>query len=297
MEKYFHIPVMIEEVLKYLNLKKGSFCFDGTLGGASYSKKISEAIGENALLISTDLDPLAISNFSKLKNKNTLLFNENFSNIKNIVLENKINKKFDAMVLDLGLSSAQLSDNSRGFSFLSDTDLNMAFGPKSENSTYWIVNNYRQDELEKIIKEYGEESWAKRIAQNIVNYRKNKKIEKTGELANIISSSIPRKFWSKRIHPATKTFQALRIETNQELESLKIFLSSSVDLLKKGGRLVIVSFHSLEDRIVKNFFRDLSKGEEAVFKILTKKPLIAGDQELKENARARSAKLRAVEKI
>lgn len=288
---------MIEEVLEYLNLKKSSTCFDGTLGGASYSRRISELLGEDGLLICTDLDPLAIKNFSNFKNKNTLVFNDNFSNIKDIVLENKLNRKFDAMVLDLGLSSAQLSDKKRGFSFLNDSELDMAFGPKSELSTYWIVNSYKQDDLERIIKEYGEEPWARKIAQNIVFYRRNKKIERTFELADIVSSSIPRKFWSKKIHPATKTFQALRIETNQELESLKKFLLSSVDLLNKGGRIVIVSFHSLEDRIVKNFFRDLAKKENPVFKILTKKPLTASEKELKENPRSRSAKLRVVEKI
>jgi 16S rRNA (cytosine1402-N4)-methyltransferase len=300
MKDYFHIPVMLKEVLELLDIKKGGQYFDGTLGGGGYTRAISQAVGEKGKILSTDLDPLAIDNFLENKLENVVVINDNFSNIKKVVLKNKkflLKNKFDGIVVDLGLSSAQLEDEDRGFSFQHNSNLDMSFGPQIENSTYWIINNYRPLELERIIKEYGEESWAKKIVEHIVVYRKKKRIETTQELAEIIAGAIPRKFWAKRIHPATKTFQALRIETNQELESLKEFLPQAIELLDKGGRLVIVSFHSLEDRIVKNFFRDLSKLENCNIRILTPKPLVPERSEIEKNYRSRSAKLRAIEKI
>jgi len=300
MKDYFHVPVMLKEVLDLLDVKKGGQYFDGTLGGGGYTRAISQVVGKKGKILSTDLDPLAIDNFLKNKLENVVAVNDNFSNIKKVVLKNKkflLKNKFDGLVVDLGLSSAQLEDKDRGFSFQYDSNLDMSFGPQVENSTYWIINNYRPLELEKIIKEYGEESWAKKIVEYIVVHRKKKRIETTQELAEIIAGAIPRKFWAKRIHPATKTFQALRIETNQELESLKEFLPQAIELLDKGGRLVIVSFHSLEDRIVKNFFRDLSKSENCNIRILTPKPLVPERPEIEKNYRSRSAKLRAIEKI
>lgn len=300
MKDYFHIPVMLKEVLELLDIKKGGQYFDGTLGGGGYTRAISQAVGKKGKILSIDLDPLAIDNFLENKLENVVVINDNFSNIKKVVLKNKkflLKNKFDGIVVDLGLSSAQLEDEDRGFSFQHNSNLDMSFGPQIENSTYWIINNYRPLELERIIKEYGEESWAKKIVEHIVVYRKKKRIETTQELAEIIAGAIPRKFWAKRIHPATKTFQALRIETNQELESLKEFLPQAIELLDKGGRLVIVSFHSLEDRIVKNFFRDLSKLENCNIRILTPKPLVPERSEIEKNYRSRSAKLRAIEKI
>lgn len=300
MKDYFHIPVMLKEVLELLDIKKGGQYIDGTLGGGGYTRAISQAIGKKGKMLSTDLDPLAIDNFLENKLENVLVINDNFSNIKEVVLKNKkflLKNKFDGIVVDLGLSSAQLEDDDRGFSFQHDSNLDMSFGPQIENSTYWIVNNYQSSDLEKIIKEYGEESWARKIVEHIIAYKKKKRIETTQELAEIIAGAIPKKFWAKRIHPATKTFQALRIETNQELESLKEFLPQAIELLDKGGRLVVVSFHSLEDRIVKNYFRDLSKLEDCNIRILTPKPLIPEQSEIEKNYRSRSAKLRAIEKI
>lgn len=295
MKEYSHIPVMLDEVIDFLKIKKGGVYFDGTLGGGSYTREISSRVGLKGKVISTDLDPLAIDNFLKDAPKNTIVINDNFSNIEEFI-EGDVPKKFDGMVLDLGLSSAQLDDTERGFSFRGDCDLDMSFGPKSESDTCFIVNSYNVQNLERIIKEYGEESWARKIAQNIFAYRRKNKIRTTKELAEIVEASIPRKFWSKKIHPATKTFQALRLETNKELENLQKFLLSSIDLLNPGGRLVIVSFHSLEDRIVKNFFRNMSREDEAKIKILTPKPLIPSNNELAKNHRSRSAKLRAIEK-
>lgn len=297
MTNYFHIPVMLKEAIDYLKIKLEGNYIDGTLGGGGYSKIISEKIGPQGTLISIDLDPLAIENFLENNFKNVIVVNDNFANLEEIVLKNKKGAKFDGIVVDLGLSSAQLDDKDRGFSFLNDTSLDMSFGPDCEQETSFIVNSYGVRDLERIIKEYGQESWARKIANNIVLSRKKKKINTTQELVDIITSSIPRKFWSRKIHPATKTFQALRMETNGELDSLKKFLPIAVKLLKKGGRLVVISFHSLEDRIVKNFFRDLSREEKPIIKILTPKPLVPSEEEVNKNFRSRSAKLRAVEKI
>lgn len=305
MKNYYHVPVMLNEVMNFLNVKKGGYYIDGTLGGGSYSKFISERIGSDGLLMSIDLDPLAIENFLKDKPKNVEVVNDNFSNLSNIVHDSKIfndrlkkvNFKFDGIVVDLGLSSAQLDDENRGFSFLRDGYLDMSFGPKSSNDTTWIVNNYRPADLERIIKEYGEESWAKKITEHLINYRKKKKITSTKELAEIVAGAIPKKFWYRNIHPATKTFQALRIETNEELNVLKEFLPVAIELLKSDGRLVVVSFHSLEDRIVKNFFRNLKKSDDKIIEILTPKPVVPSQKEIEENHRSRSAKLRAIKKI
>lgn len=297
MMDYFHIPVMLKEAIEYLQIKLGGNYIDGTLGGGGYSKVISEKIGEQGSLLSIDLDPLAINNFLLNNLKNVVVVNDNFANLEEIVKQNKKGQKFDGIVVDLGLSSAQLDDRDRGFSFLNDTDLNMSFGPASENDTEYIINSYSVRDLESVIKEYGEESWARKIANSIVLYRRKKKIKTTKELVDIITSTIPRKFWSRKTHPATKTFQALRMETNGELDNLKKFLPAALKLLKKEGRLVVISFHSLEDRIVKNFFRDLSREEKPVIKILTPKPLVPSAEEIKNNFRSRSAKLRAIEKL
>ena len=304
MKEYFHIPVMLTEAIDFLNIKKGGYYIDGTLGGGSYSRAISEKIGSDGFLLSIDLDPLAVDNFLKNKPVNTEVINDNFSNLENIVHNNKLSDKlkktkfkFDGIVVDLGLSSAQLDDESRGFSFIHDSNIDMSFGPGVEGDTSWIVNNYRLSDLERIIKEYGEEPWAKKIAEHIVFYRKRKKISSTKELAEIVAGAIPKRFWRKKIHPATTTFQALRIETNGELDNLKKFLKVAVDLLKNDGRLVVISFHSLEDRIVKNFFRDLSRADQPEIKILTPKPLTPSELEVNTNYRSRSAKLRAIKKI
>lgn len=296
MKNYFHIPVMLEEVIKFLNIKADGNYIDATLGGGGYTKRITSSLNDDGRVLSIDLDPLALENFSQFKTKKNIVVNDNFVNIKKIVLENfKKQIFFDGIVADLGLSSAQLDDEERGFSFNNEKSLDMAFGPQIENDTFWIVNNYKQFELENIIKEYGEEPWSKKIAERIVEERKKNKIDNSRKLAEIISSAIPRKFWSKRINPATKTFQALRMETNNELDVLEVFLEDASDLLKVGACLAIVSFHSLEDRIVKRFFK--SKKESGNFELVTKKPLIATESEVRNNGRARSAKLRILKKI
>ncbi len=313
--KYKHVPVLTEEVLEFLNPRRGGFFIDCTLGGAGYTSRIAKMVGNTGKVIAFDLDKMAIKNaenvFKEEGVNNVELINDNFRNLK----EN-LDKKFnndelfvDGVVLDLGMSSAQLDDKKRGISFLEDRPLDMAFG-ESEWSTVEIVNTWKVFELENIFKIYGEERFARKIAREIYLERKENKIETTKQLVDIIAKSIPKKFQSKRIHPATKVFQALRIATNDEIRNLEKVLPQIVEVLKPGGRVVVVSFHSLEDRIVKNFFRSSAADcicpkmapvcicdHEPELKILTKKIVIATSDEVKNNSRSRSAKLRAAEKI
>lgn len=292
---YEHVPVMLAEVLKYLNLQPGKKYIDCTLGGAGYTMAIAKATGKKGLVVGVDLDELAIKNakrlFKESSLENVVLFNDNFKNIKSLIESHfKKEEKFDGIVFDLGLSSAQLDDETRGFSFKGERPLDMSFGPKNERSTEEIVNSYSLQELTDIFREYGEDRRAYQIAKAIVNARKKKRIKNSVDLIEIIESVVPFRYYSK-INPATKIFQALRMETNDELNSLKSVLPDAICLLKPGGRLVVVSFHSGEDRIVKRFLRSREDLE-----ILTKKPLTAKDLEISSNPRARSAKLRAASK-
>jgi len=323
---------MLDEVLEYLAPQPGKNYIDATLGGASYSLAIASRIGKGRVL-AIDLDELAIINANILikqnKIKNLVIANDNFANLENIVLE-KFNgqaPEFYGIVFDLGLSSAQLADRSRGFSFAYDTPLVMSFGPPASalsagdkragppegggSKTAAIVNSWRAVDLAKIFREYGEEKFAGRIAHAIVAARKTKKIETTGELVKIIERAVPAAYFKKPgIHFATRVFQALRIATNDELLNLEQALLAAVKLISPGGRIVVVSYHSLEDRIVKNFFRREAKGcvcppdlpvcvcdRKPQLKIITKKPLTPSALEVERNPRARSAKLRAAEII
>ena len=286
---------MIREVLKYLDVKEGKKFVDCTLGGAGYTIALAEQTGVRGKVLGIDLDRLALDNAQQIikqkKIKNIVLVQGNFKNLENIVSENfKEGMKFDGIVFDLGLSSAQLADETRGFSFKGEHPLDMAFGPDNDKSSADILNYYSLLELTKIFQEYGEEKHGYRIARAIIEARKTKKLETTVDLVNIIEKIIPFRFRSK-IHPATKIFQALRMETNEELSCLESVLPVAVKLLKKGGRIVVVSFHSGEDRIVKRFFKNSSE-----LTILTKRPLIPEEDELTSNPRARSAKFRAAEK-
>jgi len=329
---YHHIPVLLDQVIKYLNPQSGQNFIDCTLGGGGYTLKIYERTKRNSIknekvlprlqyypknsqILAIDLDKMAIENFEKIskeKNlKNIILHQDNFINLQEIV--NKYFEqgfKFDGIVMDLGMSSAQLNDQNRGVSFKNlNAPLNMSFG-KDTNKTQEIINNYSEQELIKIFKEYGEERFSKKIAQKIVENRKISQISKVGELIKIISQAVSIRFQNQKIHFATRVFQALRIETNNELENLKKVLPQAIDLLKKKGRLVIVSFHSLEDRIVKQYFKQESKdclclsefpicqcNHQVSIKIITKKPLIPSLDEIKKNPRSRSAKMRVIEKF
>lgn len=312
---YHHIPVMLQEVLENLNPQTGESFVDGTLGGAGYTMAISGLVGNSGRILSIDLDETAIVNASELieqnKIKNIVLVQDNFRNLETIVHKNWGDKtKLDGIVLDLGLSSVQVDEAERGFSFLKTAPLSLAFNKHERLDAAYLVNNLSDKELLKIISVYGEEKFAFRIVKNIVAARRLKEIETTTELADIILASVPVALRRKKIHPATKTFQALRLAVNQELESLEDVLPQAVKLLKPGGRLAVVSFHSLEDRIVKNFFKDQVKTcvcppevmlcnchHEPGAKIITKKALIPTEAEARANPRSRSAKLRVLEKI
>lgn len=311
--EYNHVPVMLREVLDYLQVKSGENYLDGTLGAGGYTRAIAE-LAKPGVVISTDEDPIAITHnqevLVKTKINNVILVNGNFQDFKKII-ENQAGspRVFSGLVLDLGLSTAQLEDRDRGFSFkLLASPLEMAFGGKRAGlSTLEIVNEWSEDALCRIIRDYGEEEFAKRIAKHIVARRSEKKIETVKDLLDIIEGCLPNKILRKSgIHWATKTFQALRIATNDEMKVLGQTLAESVEYLAPGARIVVVSYHSLEDRIVKTFFRDMSKGcicppespicicnNKSKLKIITKKAVPPTLEEVKINPRARSAKLRA----
>ncbi|MFA5155437.1 MAG: 16S rRNA (cytosine(1402)-N(4))-methyltransferase RsmH [Patescibacteria group bacterium] len=293
---YEHIPVMRREVLSYLQPRPGQKFIDCTLGGAGYTLALAEQVGQTGQVIGIDLDPAAIEHArAELQEKNlsnVVLVQDNFKNLKEIVASQGLaDSRFDGIVFDLGLSSAQLADTSRGFSFQGERPLEMTFGPANRQSTAAIVSQYPLPELTRIFREYGEERWAYQIAKAIVNARREQTIRTTAELVKIIESVVPFRFRT-RLHPATRIFQALRMETNAELDALAAALPQAVELLKPQGRLTIISFHSGEDRIVKRFFKSTSG-----LQILTKRPDIPTDQETAANPRARSAKLRAAAKI
>lgn len=325
--QYEHTPVMLKEVLKFLNPGPGQNFIDCTLGGGGYTFAIAEKIVPSGKILSIDLDNSAIANAAGIikqnKYQNIILVHENFKNLSNIVKNYWPVRQafgFDGIVFDLGLSSAQLKDRNRGFSFQLDAPLDMAFDHTRKNtnkeridtnlSTEEIINKWPEDKLERILQEYGEERHAQRISTALANARQEKEIKTTGQLVEIIAQAVPEAYKHKKIHFATRTFQALRIATNQELENLKIVLPQAVDLLKAGGKLTIVSYHSLEDRIIKQYVKQESRdclcppsapvcacSHKASLKIITRKVIKPSEEEVAKNPRARSARLRVAEKI
>jgi 16S rRNA (cytosine1402-N4)-methyltransferase len=306
---------MLREVIEALHPEAGDNFIDCTLGGAGYTIELAKRVLPGGKILSIDLDSLAIQNakdrLEKEKLNNVIIVQDNFRNITKVVQKNWLEggASFSGIVLDLGLSSAHLDDRKRGFSFQFDTPLKMEFG-ETEETTEEIVNTWNEKDLFRVIRDYGEEKYAYKIAQAIVNKRKEKEIKTTGELVEIIGEAVPAFYKRKKIHFATKTFQALRMATNGELDSLEEVLPQALDLLAPGGRLVVVSFHSLEDRIVKNFFRGESKdclcpkqapicqcNHKKKLNIITRKSLMPTQEEIKMNPRARSAKMRVAEKI
>ncbi len=309
-----HKPVLLKETIKLLNLKEDNAVIDATFGQGGHSEAILNKLGDGGKLIAVDADTEAIENF-RSKNeeesigqkKRIFLINGNFANLKNILEALKI-EKVDAILADLGWSSNQLKG--KGMSFQRNEELDMRLSKDQKISAKDVVNNYSRKELEKIVRDYGEEKFWKRIVEKIVESRKRDKIKTTEELAEIIKTAVPEKFRRGKINPATRTFQALRIEVNKELENLEKFIPQAISALKSGGRLVIISFHSLEDRIVKNMFRENARGcicpeafpqcicgKSPVVKIITKKPIMAAQEEVRLNPRSRSAKLRVCEKM
>ena len=305
----YHIPVLYYETLDNLVINPDGVYIDCTLGGGSHSEGILERLSDKGLLISIDQDSNAIEYSKKRLEKfgpKWKVFKGNFENIDTIAYMAGVDK-VDGILMDIGVSSKQLDDPERGFSYRYDVKLDMRMNIEQKISAYDVVNTYSEEQLSKIIFEYGEERYARKIAKLIVEERKSFPIEKTSDLIALIKRAYPERS-SK--HPAKKTFQAIRIEVNRELEVLENAMSKAVELLKIGGRLAIITFHSLEDRIVKNKFKDLATackcpkdipicvcGGVKKFEIITKKPIIPVDDELKNNNRAHSSKLRILERI
>jgi 16S rRNA (cytosine1402-N4)-methyltransferase len=282
--------------MEFLQPKSGGIYLDLTFGGGGHSKQILELSEPNGIVVAFDQDFYAIECALKLKETykdRLIVIKENFSKCYTKLLSMGY-KFFDGIIMDIGVSSFQLDDAQRGFSFLKDGPLDMRMNKDNPLSAKIIVNQWTRHELESIIRDYGQERFAKKIAAKIEEQRAKAPIETTLELANIVKEALPH-YYYKKIHPATKTFQALRIAVNSELDNLKEGLVNAIKLLKPQSRLVVISFHSLEDRIVKNIFKDYS--QKKIVTILTKKPIVPSLEETKENPRARSAKLRSIEKI
>ncbi len=307
-----HKPVLLKETLEYLDLKPGGVYIDGTLGGAGHSSEIIKRIIPKGVLLGIDQDSNAI-NAAKERLKdykdNVIVVRDNFRNIKAIALGNGF-KEVDGVLLDIGVSSHQLDEDERGFSYMHDGPLDMRMDRDRDYDAAEIVNNASDKELTRILRDYGEEKWAVRIAKFIIEERKNGRIETTFKLVDIIKRAIPAAARREGGHPAKRTFQALRIAVNDELEVLEQAVKDAVDILKPGGRLVVITFHSLEDRIVKTVFNNMERpctcppqlpicmcGKEPLLKVVTRKPVIAGEEELESNTRSKSAKLRAAERV
>ncbi len=308
-----HNSVMINEIISFLPLKKSINVIDATFGGGGYSKTILEKFNVNQFL-AIDRDPISKIFAKELESKfsNFILVNDKFSNIEEIVNNTKFkDKKFDIIVFDIGTSSNQIDNAQRGFSFNKSGPLDMQMGT-SDKKAYDIINNYEEKNLADIIYQYGEERYSRVIAKEIVKNRKIKFISDTIELSNIIKKSLPKKNQLKnKIHPATKTFQAIRIYVNDELNELKMSLEKTLKILNKDGLILVVSFQSLEDRIVKDFFNhnsgkrwrssrhypELPDKKATQLKIITKKPILPSASEILKNPRSRSAKLRVAQKI
>ncbi|QNM15600.1 MULTISPECIES: 16S rRNA (cytosine(1402)-N(4))-methyltransferase RsmH [Fusobacterium] len=305
----YHIPVLYHECIDNLVINKDGVYLDCTLGGGGHSEGILKALSEKGRLISIDQDDQAIEFAKKRLEKygsKWMVFKNNFENL-DIVLYSAGVDKVDGILMDIGVSSTQLDDPSRGFSYRYDTKLDMRMNQNSKLSAYEVVNEYSEEELARIIYEYGEERNSRKIARFICETRVEKPIETTGELVTIIKRAYPAR---AQKHPAKKTFQAIRIEVNRELEVLDRAIDKAIDALKVGGRLGIITFHSLEDRLVKNKFRDLATackcppglpvcvcGGKAKVKLITRKPIIPNGEEIEFNNRAHSSKLRVVERL
>lgn len=309
--KFEHIPVLLNEVIDGLNIKPDGIYVDGTLGGAGHSIEIAKRL-TSGKLIGIDQDINAINKAKEVLKDyldKVILVHDNYSNIERVLRDLNIDG-VDGILLDIGVSSHQLDEDERGFSHNKDARLDMRMDTTSDFSAWDVVNKYSKEELERIIKIYGEERWAKRIAEFIVEYRKNKTVDTTLELVEIIKKAIPEKARASGHHPAKKTFQAIRIEVNDELRVLEKSIAVMVRLLNTGGRLCIITFHSLEDRIVKQSFVYLNKDcicppetpicvcdKQKEIEILTKKPIVPTKEEIKRNPRSRSAKLRIAERV
>lgn len=309
--EFKHVSVLLEEVLEGLNIKEDGIYVDGTLGGAGHSLEIVKKL-TSGRLIGIDQDENALIKARQVlkdyEDKVTLV-HDNYENLPKVLAELGI-EKVDGILLDLGVSSHQLDEKSRGFSHNNDAILDMRMDETSSLTAKDVVNTYTEKEIEDVLFNYGEERWARRIAKFIVEERQEKPIETTLELVTVIKKAIPKQVRKDGHHPAKKTFQGIRIEVNRELEVLRESIPKMVRVLNTGGRIAIITFHSLEDRIVKNEFKELYKDclcppefpqcicdKEREINIITRKPIVASKEELEENPRSRSAKLRVSEKL
>ncbi len=308
--EFKHIPVLLNECIEGLNIKPDGIYVDGTLGGAGHSSQILNKLSPKGTLIGIDRDEEALSAAKeKLKQySNVCYVHGNHDEIKQILLDLNIDK-VDGILLDLGVSSYQLDEAERGFSYIKDAILDMRMDKSTSLTAKEVVNTYSEKKLASILLEYGEEKFANRIAKHICEYRKQKEIETTGELCKIIENSIP-KAMQKDGHPAKRTFQAIRIEVNNEIKPLYQTVLDCIETLKPGGRLCIITFHSLEDRVVKNAYLEAKGkctcppdlpycicGVESLGNIINKKPIIAMQSEMQNNTRSKSAKLRIFERL
>ena len=308
--KFEHKPVLLQECIEGLQIKPNGIYVDGTMGGAGHSIEIVKRLSKDGRLIGIDRDEEALkaSKERLAEYKNVTYIHDNHDNIKEILQKLEINQ-VDGILLDLGVSSYQLDERNRGFSYLGENELDMRMDKSQELTAKRVVNYYSEKELANIIYEYGEERFSRQIAKNICDYRKEKTINTTKELVEIIEKSIPKSKQNDG-HPAKRTFQAIRIEVNNEIKPLYNTVKDCIDCLKPQGRLCIITFHSLEDRAVKNAYIEAKGkctcpsdlpycvcGAKTLGKIITKKPIIATEEEQEENSRSKSAKLRIFEKI
>ncbi len=310
MSEFVHIPVLKDEVIELLNVRDGKTYVDGTIGGAGHSKLILQKAKIKKLIgIDQDDEALKASKENLSDFDNVTLVHDNFRNIDSVLSSAK-EEKVDGILVDIGVSSHQIDDSKRGFSFRADARLDMRMDTSKNFSAFDVVNGYSEEKLTQVIRDFGEEKFAKSIARHIVKERENGDIETTKQLEKIILSSVPRYRGQDGSSNVQRTFQAIRIEVNGELDALSQFLDKAVDLLDSNGRLAVITFHSLEDRIVKQKFKELSTGcicppdfpicvcgHKASVKLITKHPVTASDGELKANPRSASAKLRVVEKL
>ena len=310
--EFVHKPVLFDECMENLNIKSNGIYVDGTLGGAGHSLGIAKSLKENGTLIGIDRDVEALA-VSKQRlaevNPKVILVNDNHKNIKDI-LSNLGIYKADGILLDLGVSSYQLDNKDRGFSYRFDAPLDMRMNTNDKMTAKTVVNECTKEELIKIFRDYGEEKWSTRIAEFIVTEREKKPIETTFELVDIIKAAVPAGAREEKGHPAKRVFQAIRIYVNEEISELENAVRNAIDSLNVGGRLCIITFHSLEDRIVKEVFNEEAKscicppdfptcvcGKKSRIKLVNRKPILPTDEELEINSRAHSAKLRVAEKI
>ncbi len=309
MKEFEHIPVLLNECIEGLNIRKNGIYVDGTLGGAGHSKKIATALENTGTLIGIDRDEEAIKKAKDTLKQftNVIYVQDNHDNIKEIIEKLNIDK-VDGILLDLGVSSYQIDEETRGFSYIKNSPLDMRMDRTQELTAEKVVNEYPEEKLADIIYKYGEEKFSRVIARKICEYRKTKRIETTAELVEIIEKCVPKQ--AQVGHPAKRTFQAIRIEVNNEIEPLYNTVINAIDTLKAGGRLCVIAFHSLEDRAVKEAYQDsIGKctcppdlpycvcGNKPKGKIITKKPILPTQEEMENNSRSRSAKLRIFEKF